>query len=158
MSEVKLDEIKTQLEDKVISLLKVLDLDVKLESKIQNNRLYFNVEGTDTSCFFYGKDDPLKSISILLQTYCEKVHPGSNLEIRFDVNREVDALERELKEEALAACEGLTKDGDEITLEPLNSFERRIVHMALRDVDHIETQSLGNGHLKPILIRFKAAT
>lgn len=45
------------------------------------------------------------------------------------------------------------KSGEPATLEPMNSYERRIVHMALRDASDITTDSDGEGPYKRVIIR-----
>ena len=41
-----------------------------------------------------------------------------------------------------------------VTLDPLNSYERRIIHMALANDTEIRTTSRGEGQLKRITINF----
>lgn len=47
-----------------------------------------------------------------------------------------------LLKRALDAAEKVRKHGDIVELEPLNSFERRIVHQALKDDPDIESHSV----------------
>lgn len=47
-----------------------------------------------------------------------------------------------LLKRALEAAEKVRRNGDIIELEPLNSFERRIVHQALKDDPDIESHSV----------------
>jgi spoIIIJ-associated protein len=46
--------------------------------------------------------------------------------------------------------------GEEALLNPLNSYERRLVHLALSEIDGVGTRSVGEGALKRIAI-FPAA-
>jgi len=47
-----------------------------------------------------------------------------------------------LIKKALEAAEKVRRHGDIVELEPLNSFERRIVHQAIKDDPDIETHSV----------------
>jgi spoIIIJ-associated protein len=47
-----------------------------------------------------------------------------------------------LVQKAKAAAEKVRRWGDAVELEPLNAFDRRIVHHALRDDPDVETQSV----------------
>ena len=49
-----------------------------------------------------------------------------------------EALVRKAKE----AAEKVRRWGDVVELEPLNAFDRRIIHQALKDDPHIETHSV----------------
>jgi spoIIIJ-associated protein len=39
-------------------------------------------------------------------------------------------------------------------LEPMNPFERRLIHTALNDMQYIQTESEGNGLMKQIKVRY----
>src|SRR5258708_29455342 len=62
-----------------------------------------------------------------------------------------DALVKKAKE----AAEKVRRWGDVVELEPLNAFDRRIVHNALKDDPNIETHSVQveGTEKKPILLR-----
>jgi spoIIIJ-associated protein len=58
-----------------------------------------------------------------------------------------------LVKEAQDAAEKVRRWGDAVELEPLNAFDRRIVHQALKDDPDIETQSVEvDGTEKKVLI------
>lgn len=40
----------------------------------------------------------------------------------------------------------------------MNSYERRIIHLALKENEKVETESLGEGPLKEIVIKYKKRT
>jgi spoIIIJ-associated protein len=66
-----------------------------------------------------------------------------------------------LRSDHVAALEKLALDlaarvrtsGEPAQLEPMNSYERRIVHMALRGASDIRTDSDGEGPYKRVIIR-----
>jgi spoIIIJ-associated protein len=58
-----------------------------------------------------------------------------------------------LVQKAREAAEKVRRWGDAVELEPLNAFDRRIVHQALRDDPDIETQSIEvDGTEKKVLL------
>jgi len=58
-----------------------------------------------------------------------------------------------LKEMALSLARQVSGDGQEKTLEPMPSYERRIVHLALKDFSGVKTESQGEGQLRRVIIR-----
>lgn len=42
-------------------------------------------------------------------------------------------------------------------LEPMNAYERRIIHITLKEHPQVETESIGTGSQKPVVIRLKAS-
>ncbi len=150
-------EEQTLIEEKVKDLLRALQLDVNLDSRIEDGRLYFNISGSEARFFLAGgKDEILKALSFLLVTWHQMQYPESDLDIRVDANHTLFEREKEVRAMANQAIDSLHNPGDEAILEPLNPYERRLVHMALQDDLRLETESLGEGHHKRICIRMKA--
>jgi len=54
---------------------------------------------------------------------------------------------------AQVAAERVIDTGDPFKLSPMNSRERRIIHLALRDMPQVETQSEGVGPERHVVIR-----
>ncbi len=146
-------EERASVEQTLKDLLRALELDVDLECEEEEGRLYFNVSGPDARVF-QRREDNLKSVSLILQTYLEKKHPESDLEIRFDANRSMRDREKELRAMAFAAADDLKAEGDEVMLDSLNPYERRIVHMTLQGIEHVDTSSVGEGHYKRLCVRY----
>ncbi|MEM7245231.1 MAG: R3H domain-containing nucleic acid-binding protein [Acidobacteriota bacterium] len=65
----------------------------------------------------------------------------------FRADRDADLIK--LAEEAAADAK---ESGQKVRLDPLNAYERRVVHLALRDMEGVRTYSLGRGYLKRVTI------
>ncbi len=63
----------------------------------------------------------------------------------------------DLREQALALAEKVRQTGRPLSTRPLSSFQRRIVHLALRDAEDLQTRSMGTGSLKRVLIQRRKA-
>ena len=141
------------IEAKVKSFLDAVGLDVSLETLLEEEVLYFNVKGPDENYFLNNKGDILKGISYIFQDYKEKHFPKSDLSIKFDAANFLKSRETELLAMADEAVTRLAQPGDEVALEPLNPYERRIVHMALEKRPELKTESRGDGYFKRLVIR-----
>jgi spoIIIJ-associated protein len=62
------------------------------------------------------------------------------------------AREEEIAEIARRTAEKARSRGEECVLSPLNPYERRLVHLALKEFPGVETRSLGDGFLKRVAI------
>ncbi|MCB9650951.1 MAG: hypothetical protein H6730_30825 [Deltaproteobacteria bacterium] len=60
--------------------------------------------------------------------------------------------EAALVAQAKEAIEQVLEDGEAVTIEGLNSYERRIIHRTVAEVDGLTTRSLGRGSLKAVRI------
>ena len=66
-----------------------------------------------------------------------------------------DKRETTLKDLALKVAGKVKKTGKFQLLEPMNPFERRIIHMTLQNDPDIYTKSEGTGRLKKVKISLK---
>lgn len=64
-----------------------------------------------------------------------------------------ESREARLREQARELAEAVRSDGEPRTTEPLNSYERRLIHIAVADVGGLVTQSEGEGPERAVVIR-----
>ncbi len=147
------EELVHALKARVEGLLKTLPLELELETEISDQRLLLNVVGKDAEHLLNHRGEVLKGLTLLLKVYQEKHFPDTEIEIKMDANRFLIEKESELRNMAQEASRSLKEPGEEVTLEPLNSYDRRIVHLELQDQPHLQTKSVGMGHMKSIVIR-----
>lgn len=72
-----------------------------------------------------------------------------------DVNGYREGREENLGEMAKKGAGIVKKDGKIYEMPPMNSAERRVVHMALSDDEEVETESVGTGSGRRVLIKPK---
>jgi len=60
--------------------------------------------------------------------------------------------EEDLRNQAKAAVEQVLEDGEPVTIEELNSYERRLIHREVAEVAGLTTRSIGRGSLKAVRI------
>lgn len=70
----------------------------------------------------------------------------------FEGDAEKDEI---LKQQALDAAKEVKRWGESVTLPPMNSHDRRIIHVSLQDDAEISTESSGEGNLKSVIIAVK---
>lgn len=61
--------------------------------------------------------------------------------------------EEDLKKRALEWAETVKDSGKSVELEPMPAWQRRIVHMALSEVSGVESESLGEGKDRHLVIK-----
>jgi len=60
--------------------------------------------------------------------------------------------DQDLEARAQQTADGVRRTGEAVQLEPMNPYQRRIVHMALRDEPGVKTFSTGEGFLRRLTI------
>lgn len=142
------------LGEKLCELIGALDLDIQVGAGEDHaGTAYFNLSGKDTDAFLNNKAEPLKSIAFLLQAWHDHVHGENGVHVKVDADGELHQRELELREMAEAACAAVTEPGQEYKLDPLNPYDRRVVHMILSEKEGYVSESVGQGHFKSMIIR-----
>ncbi len=127
-----------------------LELEAQLEES--EEALVLHLRGGGSS-FFHGEDGrgaPLLAFEHLLQRACGRALYPRMLRVRCEGFRE--RRDQALAEEARELADAVRADGQPRTMEPLNAYERRIVHLALQDVPGITTFSVGEGRDRHVTV------
>ena len=77
---------------------------------------------------------------------------GCAVFVQLDVSEYRRQQEDKLREIALALAEKVRRSGRSCSTRPLSSYNRRIVHLCLRDAEDVQTRSIGEGPLKRVVI------
>ena len=90
------------------------------------------------------RGETLQSLQYLLNVIVSS-HYDSDQIFSVDVEGYRRRREQSLVEMAQRVAGDVRASGDVITLEPMSPAERRIIHIALKDEDGVQTQSVGEG-------------
>ena len=77
---------------------------------------------------------------------------GTWTRVLVDVEDYRGRRERQLGEVATRAADHVRETGQMLQLEPMTALERRWVHLALRDVDGVATQSIGEEPMRRVVV------
>lgn len=128
---------------------------IEIESEILYKNDSFNITLlTSNNSLLIGKDGKnLKAIQNLLRQSL-KVKTDMVIKLNLDISnykeKKLKILEREVKKIARE----VQKTKVDVSLDPMNSYERRYIHNALNDYDNISTDSVGEGKERHIVIKY----
>ena len=144
---------KTLLE----SILNNLGYDVTIEEKEKNGSKVLDLLAPDDSGRLIGRrGQTLFDLQYILNRMLFQ-HDKDAEKVQLDVGGYRFDEEDKLAEKARKAAEQVRRWGDIVELEPMNSYDRRIIHSTLKDDPDIETQSVevDGTHDKAIILRPK---
>jgi len=110
---------------------------------------------TESASILIGKKGRnIDALQLLANVYAGMLGRG---DIKIVLDSENYRLRREesLVRLAYETAEQVRRTGRSILLEPMNPFERRIIHTALNDIVDIETKSEGEGLMKRVRVLLK---
>ncbi len=127
-----------------------LELEAELEESEET--LVLRLRGRDCG-FFHGEegrgDELLAFEHLLHRMYSQALYPQA-LRVRCEGFRE--RRDQALTQEAQRLAEEVRADGVSRTMEPLNAYERRIVHLALQEAPDVRTFSVGEGRDRRVTV------
>lgn len=142
----------------LLDILKTMQFDVEVVVK-ENNGEGINLEitGQEDLGLVIGKEGAtLNSLQFLLSRILSKKYQ-KKVFVHLDANAYKEKKMKAIIAAAEDAANVAEKEKVQIALDPMNSAERRIVHMTLKQRSGIETFSRGEGHLRHIVVAPKAA-
>lgn len=136
--------------DYIEGLLDLADLDGDLDLEVKNNRAYVAVTGGGTDLEPLAMPDVVTALQELTRLAVQRktgVHSGLIL----DVGGSREARARELYEIADHAITALLAGQDEVVLEQMSSYERKIVHDYVFERG-FQSESRGEGRARRLVV------
>ncbi len=118
------------------------------------HNITLDVEGLDeeTVGLLIGRrGETLRSLQFLLNTLVQR-RVGRWPQLVIDVGNYRQRRQESLEGLARRVAEQVRATGQPQTLEPMPAYERRIIHMALRDIPYVYTESSGEGEARRLTV------
>ena len=114
--------------------------------------IYVELSGVSDPGFVIGKDGKfLQNLQYIInQTYSNK--DARNRSIIIDVEGYKERQEMAITKKVLQQVSLVIKNKKSITLDPMSSAQRRVVHQAIRENKNVKTMTKGIGAMKRIVI------
>lgn len=129
--------------------------DVSSELDMDSGSFWFSLESKDSN-YLIGKDgETIQSLNFLLKRFLEKKYKENTPHVTLDINKYQKAKVEKIKTIAHMMSERARFFKSKIELEPMNSFERRIVHEYVSKHADLSSESAGFGKDRHIVISFK---
>ncbi len=134
-------------------IIDAITSDATIAAEETNGRLRLNVAGGNAGVLIGKKGQTLEAIQTLVDKIVNK-HNNHNDKIRVQVDVEGYLATRELNLEKLAMrlADKSKRIRKPISLGQLNGYDRRIVHLALKDDPDVQTKSRGEGYMRKLVI------
>jgi len=143
--------------DYLLNIVKSLDETADVNFELQGTKeqtFLFTVKGEKVALIIGKRGNTLNALQFLVQTF---VNRHSKQLIHVVVDAENYRLKRKESLEILAkkTAQTVLKTRKAISLEPMPSFERKIIHHILTDMPNISTKSVGQDPHRQLVIDLK---
>jgi spoIIIJ-associated protein len=135
------------------SVLKEMNIKADLDIKQENETLSINMNGEDMAILIGKRGQTLDSLQYLISLVVNK---GRDEYIRVVLDTENYRMKRKETLENLAdkLAYKVKKTRKNVVLEPMNPYERRIIHSALQNNPNVSTKSEGDEPYRKVVIYF----
>ncbi len=119
-----------------------------------DGELILEINGGDLAILIGRHGHTLSSLQQVVSSYVAK-HIGFRYPVVVDIEGYRDRHKNIVADIAQKAARRAKERGKSVSLKPMNAYERRLVHVALRDDDELETYSKGEDPYRFVVINFK---
>ncbi len=148
-----------EFEEKLTTFIKEVIEKMGYEVKVdvmfrEEKKIGIKLESSSSSILIGRKGKNLDALQLLLNVYAGKL---GHEEVRVILDTENYRIRREeaLVRLAYTTADKVRSSRNSILLEPMNPFERRLIHTTLNDIPDIETKSEGDGLYKQVRVIYK---
>lgn len=149
---IKKSDINEFIKEFILKLTTDMGFDVKLETKNREDGLYITLY-SDNNNLLIGKDG--KNMTALSVIARQAVHNelGFFYKFNLDVGEYKLKQQKNIERMAIRVAKDVAKSRVEAKLDPMNSYERRLVHNVLNDRKDVYTESTGEEPNRYVVIK-----
>lgn len=146
-----LEEAKKFLRDVLTSM----DVKAEIRIKEENNVININLTGPNMGVIIGYRGETLDSLQYLISLVVNKGHETEYKRVVLDTENYRAKREETLKRLADKTAYKVKKTGRGYKLEPMNPYERRIIHSALQNHQYVNTYSEGEEPNRRVVVELK---
>ena len=157
--ETKLVEVQPQtieaVEDFLKNTMKAMDMEVELKTEIdQDGALCVDMSGEHMGILIGKRGQTLDSLQYLANRVANK-HQEGYVRVKLDTENYRARREETLRHLAKNIAHKVKRNRSPVALEPMNPYERRIIHSALQSDPYVMTHSEGEEPFRKVVITLK---
>lgn len=151
--------MENQLGEVLDNLLGMLLLEGSYDIEEAEESFLVSIETKDAGRLIGARGESLDGLQLLVnQMVARKVGEGNFKRVVIDVEGWRKQKHEELVESAQSWGKQVLQSGKSLELEPQSPWQRRIVHMTISEMEGVESESVGEGRDRHIVIKLKGGS
>lgn len=160
---VKEEQVLAKVEEQTIKAveqflkdtLKAMDMEVEITSSIdEDGALYVDMKGEHMGILIGKRGQTLDALQYLANRVANK-HQSGYVRVKLDTENYRARREETLKHLAKNIAHKVKRNRRPVVLEPMNPYERRIIHSALQSDPYVTTHSEGEDPYRKVVVTLK---
>lgn len=132
-------------------ILGILEIEAMVEAREKEDSVIVDVWGEDVAILIGRAGSTLDALQYLVNVSCRRTGEITK-KIIIDVEGYRKRRKAKLEKQVEQLAEKAISQNRTVELDPMNASERKIVHMALREIDGVWTESIGEGPERHVVI------
>lgn len=149
--EINSEEIIDKAKDFLTSVLEAMNIQSTIDAKMVGDKLLIEISGEKMGVIIGKRGETLDSLQYLTNIVVNKDHEGY-IKVMIDTENYRSRREDTLKKLAYKLAKKASQTKKTVILEPMNPYDRRIIHSALQDSRTVKTHSEGKEPFRRIVI------
>lgn len=135
----------------LLGLAKMLDENVQVESSAGENEISFSLKGEKLGKLIGFHGENIQALQMLLSGL--KLRSEGPIKMYLDIDGYKQNRNQAIIDLANKTAEQAVKIERNIHLDPMNAYDRRIVHTTLQNRDDVTTESTGEGEKRHVVVK-----
>lgn len=148
------EEITPIVTEFLTNMLKYMNINGTVSRGVRNGDVIFKISGDEIGNLIGYHGETLEAIQYILNTIVRNSHLGYHKKIYIDAENYRRKRQDTVESMAERIAKKVLTSKKSIKLEPMNSFERKSIHYALSNIEHIATHSEGNEPNRCLVISY----
>ncbi len=145
------------LRDIIANVLSRMGIEYELTIEDMPETTFMNISSSTLDGLLIGRrGETLSSLQHVVNRIFTS-RTGQHSKITIDVGGYMKRKNRLLVERARKSADRVRKTGKDFDFEPLKASDRRIIHLAVSELDDVTTYTIGDGLLRKVVITSKAS-
>ena len=135
----------------LFTIVKSISEEAAISSEQEKGKLIYKISGGQSGVLIGKRGQTLEAIQYLLEKMINK-KSGNRVRVLVDVEGYLEKRKNNLQQMAMRMADKAKRTKKPVTIGQMNSHDRRIVHIQLKDESGVRTQSLGDGYYRKLMI------
>lgn len=138
------------------NIMNALDVEIKMELRTVNDgqEIYYSLQSNHNAILIGRDGRTLLAMQYMLRNYLNSFVDGYAI-VSLDIGNYHENHKRQLEILATKTAKEVARTRIEVKLDPMNAYDRRIVHTKLSDWRDVTTESEGDGEERALVIKPK---
>ncbi len=154
VSELNIDKAEKNVKQFLDEFLKQIGDNAEYQIKKDEFGLEITINGEDTAILIGYRGETLYALQTLITSIAGK-DCEEKIRVLLDIGNYKEKREKTLENLALKLAKTVERTGKPVKLEPMQAYERKIIHSVLQNSKTVKTESVGEEPRRRIIISLK---